>query len=267
MAAIEETDRVCAAARWLLTIDEMRYRLRVGGTEEDPAKLALLLSEIDEYRDAERQADMTMEHTILSMGRDIAEGTRRAYRESERLLLTQTMAGSAFVANLFPVERAVARAFMSVVNARLAYQKHRRFMQGVLEGEARRVAGEQLWSLCEEQVKNEEREEEEAAASRATAKGDECCCICLDASATCRILPCGHQCLCVECSKAFYSDPLRPPACPICRGESSRRPKMYTGTRAVAKSVCGPSPQRGVKRRSLRSTPSRKAKRERVLIS
>ena len=218
---------------FLFTIDEARYRLRPGGDDEDAPKLGLLLDEIEAYRTAKMQANFTMEHALLTLGRGIAKRLRDACKEFAACPVT--LEGDDALDDLCPIERDVARAFESLANTRAIFQRHNVHLAEILEREARKVTGDDLWSQCQAQIASDhkaservpgKRRKRKRAEDKKTAADGDACCICLEAPATCRLLPCEHRCLCASCSRKWYANPLRDHSCPICRCKLSRRPEM-----------------------------------------
>lgn len=51
------------------------------------------------------------------------------------------------------------------------------------------------------------------------------CVICIDAKATHACVPCGHKCMCENCSKTFMREPE--PKCPMCRQEVEQMTKIF----------------------------------------
>lgn len=78
---------------------------------------------------------------------------------------------------------------------------------------------------------------EAGAVEEATAIGN--CVICLDASATHVIVPCGHQAFCAECAKKFKNS-----SCPCCRTTITQIIKVYV-----------PAPRQMPKRQEEPNTP------------
>lgn len=53
------------------------------------------------------------------------------------------------------------------------------------------------------------------------------CCVCHAATASRAVVPCGHQCLCDECSSILSASSLEARLCPICRGNLQSTLKIY----------------------------------------
>lgn len=62
--------------------------------------------------------------------------------------------------------------------------------------------------------------------SNTTAAAASTCVVCRDETAVVAVVPCGHLCLCTDCSVTCISDNQ---PCPLCRGEFERSLRIYSG--------------------------------------
>jgi len=63
-----------------------------------------------------------------------------------------------------------------------------------------------------------------------TTSSNGACVICQDEVAVMAIVPCGHLCMCIECSDACISGRAGSQSCPLCRGNIKRVLRIYMGT-------------------------------------
>jgi len=177
--------------------------------------------EIQEYHDRiqreeqerqEREAREAAERERIE--REAREAAEREREEREREEREETAASRAAALEVMLEER-VLEEVRDIKESEARLRKRRRSLQATIDEmpPVRRARVEEVWERIPD-----------ADSTRNTAE----CVVCHVHPAARAVVPCGHQCLCDDCSDMLSSSSSGARLCPLCRGNLASTLKIFT---------------------------------------